>query len=66
MAKKPGTQKSNNAQVQGFAEAARALECDESEARFDAALAKVAKHKPPDTDKPPKPLPKRSANADSG
>jgi hypothetical protein len=29
-----------------FAEAARALECDESEERFDAALKKVAAHKP--------------------
>jgi hypothetical protein len=30
-----------------FLEAARALECDESEERFDAALRKVAAHKPP-------------------
>jgi hypothetical protein len=29
-------------------DAARALECDESEERFDAALKKVAAHKPPD------------------
>jgi hypothetical protein len=29
-----------------FVEAARALECDESEERFDAALKKVAAHKP--------------------
>jgi hypothetical protein len=30
-----------------FEDAARALECDESEERFDAALKKVAAHKPP-------------------
>jgi hypothetical protein len=30
-----------------FVEAARALGCDESEERFDAALKKVAAHKPP-------------------
>jgi hypothetical protein len=30
-----------------FIDAARALECDESEERFDAALKKIAAHKPP-------------------
>lgn len=30
-----------------FEKAARALECDESEERFDAALKKIAVHKPP-------------------
>jgi hypothetical protein len=35
-------------QGQDFVDAARALECDESEERFDAALRKVAAHKPPD------------------
>ncbi len=34
-------------QSKQFIDAARALECDESEERFDAALAKVARHKPP-------------------
>jgi hypothetical protein len=29
-----------------FESAARALECDESEERFDAALKKIAAHKP--------------------
>ena len=29
-----------------FAELARALECDEDEATFDAKLREVAKHKP--------------------
>lgn len=29
-----------------FAELARALECDEDEAAFDAKLREVAKHKP--------------------
>jgi hypothetical protein len=31
-----------------FVEAAVALECDESEEHFDAALKMVAAHKPPD------------------
>ena len=34
-------------QRKSFEEAARALECDESEERFDAALKKIATHKPP-------------------
>jgi hypothetical protein len=34
-------------QQRSFVEAARSLECDESEERFDAALKKVAAHKPP-------------------
>ena len=37
-----------NSQIDGFKEAARALECDESEERFDAALKKIAAHKSPD------------------
>jgi hypothetical protein len=41
-------QTKRNSQTEKFIEAARALECDESEERFDAALAKVARHKPPD------------------
>jgi hypothetical protein len=43
--KRPLEQKS---QQTAFLDAARALECDESEERFDAALKKVAAHKPPD------------------
>jgi hypothetical protein len=46
--------KDNIATSQGkrFVESARALECDESEERFDAALKKIAAHKPhKDTDK---------------
>jgi hypothetical protein len=35
-------------QPKNFVDAARALECDESEERFDAALKKIAAHKPPD------------------
>jgi hypothetical protein len=35
-----------NSQTENFKEAARALGCDESEERFDAALKKVAAHKP--------------------
>jgi hypothetical protein len=34
-------------QGKSFIDAARALGCDESEERFDAALKKVARHKPP-------------------
>jgi hypothetical protein len=37
--------------LSSFVEAARALECDESEERFDAALKKVAAHKPPSEEK---------------
>lgn len=33
-------------QRHAFVEAARSLECDESEERFDAALRKIAAHKP--------------------
>jgi hypothetical protein len=35
-----------NEQHKRFVETARALKCDESEERFDAALRKVAAHKP--------------------
>ena len=35
-------------QGKSFIDAASALECDESEERFDAALRKIAAHKPPD------------------
>jgi len=35
-----------NKQFRDFVESARAVECDESEERFDAALRKVAAHKP--------------------
>ena len=34
--------KSDQSQQKAFVEAARALECDESEERFDAALRKIA------------------------
>lgn len=33
-----------------FAQAARELECDESEERFDEAMRKIAKQKPPEDD----------------
>jgi hypothetical protein len=42
------TAKKRSERQDKFVEAARALECDESEERFDAALKKVAAHKPPD------------------
>ena len=35
----------DNNQLKRFVEFARALDCDESEERFDAALKKVATHK---------------------
>jgi hypothetical protein len=35
-------------QIQQFRETARKLECDEDERKFDAALSKVARAKPPD------------------
>jgi hypothetical protein len=35
-----------NAQHKRFVETALALKCDESEERFDAALGKIARHKP--------------------
>ena len=39
--------KSTDDQGRAFIEAARALEADESEENFNAALAKIARHKPP-------------------
>jgi hypothetical protein len=42
--KKPTTE---SKQREAFEKAAHALECDESEERFDAALKKIAAHKPP-------------------
>ena len=35
-------------QSERFAEAARQLECDDDEAKFNATLKKVAKAKPPE------------------
>lgn len=46
-------------QADRFREAARELGCDESEERFDAALGKIVKHKPPPDDKPTKPAAKK-------
>jgi hypothetical protein len=43
MAKKRGDEDRDK-----FESAARALECDESEERFDAALRKIGRRKPPD------------------
>jgi hypothetical protein len=40
-----GKSEAPKAQAKTFIDAARALGCDESEERFDAALAKVAQHK---------------------
>jgi hypothetical protein len=38
--------KQNTAQVKSFQKTARELECDESEAAFDKALAKIGKMTP--------------------
>lgn len=46
-------------QIDSFRSAARELGCDESEERFDAALGKIVKHKPPPDDKPTKPVAKK-------
>jgi hypothetical protein len=40
----------NNNQLKRFVESARALECDESEERFDTALRKIGAYKPPPKD----------------
>ena len=40
------TQRDELSQAERFKEAARDLECDEDEARWDATLKKVAKQKP--------------------
>lgn len=42
-------------QAATFKRAAKELACDESEARFDAALRTIAKPKPPDKPKTAKP-----------
>jgi len=42
----------NEAQARRFREAAAALECDDSEAHFDAKLKKVAKATSPKDEKP--------------
>jgi len=46
--------KSDDAQSRRFAEAARRLGCDESEAAFDAKLKKIASIKPEMKSKKPK------------
>jgi hypothetical protein len=52
-------------QKQKFAEAARALGCDEDPARFDEALKKVARHKPVKdgrkAEEPPAPKPQKDS-----
>lgn len=40
------TAQTAKSQMSAFEEAARALECDESEERFNAALGQIARHKP--------------------
>ena len=41
------SEKTRSDQLDRFREAARALECDDDDARFDERLKKVAKAKPP-------------------
>ncbi len=45
-----------------FIDAARALGCDEDETKFNAALGKVARHKPP-PDAPKEAFPKKDKAA---
>lgn len=45
----------NKDQADRFRDAARALECDDDDARFNARLKKVAKAPPPKDDKPADP-----------
>lgn len=40
--------KAASKQIEVFIEAAKSLECDDSEERFDETLKKVAQHKPRD------------------
>lgn len=46
--------KQNQKQLDRFREAARALECDDDEAHFDAKLKKVVKAPKPKDEKPEK------------
>jgi len=48
----PEKRKPQSNQVRAFRKAARELGADESEANFDAALKKVARHKPVDDPMP--------------
>jgi hypothetical protein len=59
----PKRNDSKTAQPVRFEDAARALGCDESEERFDAALKKVAAHKPPKDSETGFPKAKQSKDA---
>ena len=54
IAKKPDG--ATRSQSEAFIDAARALECDESEQRFNKALGKIVRHKPK-PDNPPEKAP---------
>lgn len=43
---------SDQSQSEKFKQAARELECDPDEARWDKTVAKIVKSKPPPEDKP--------------
>lgn len=47
----PNQRKKPAEQIIDFERAARAIGCDESEARFNAVLGKIARHKPPEEPK---------------
>lgn len=51
--------KPDSQQLSRFIATARALECDEDKARFEAALGKIASSKPAQRDKPNKPPSRR-------
>ena len=53
MASQKFTAAQSKSRSAAFVDAARALECDESEERFDAALRKIAAQKPPQKDAEP-------------
>lgn len=62
MAKRENKEDRSKAQLEAFVEAARALECDESEERFDEALKKVARHKPIEEGVGARPAPRSEAS----
>jgi hypothetical protein len=54
MTKRPVQVADNQSQFKEFLETARALGCDEDKETFEAALAKIAAHKPEREPKKPK------------
>ena len=58
-AKKTASTTEKTSQIERFKETARALGCDEDKERFEAALGKVAAHKPAIAAKKKRPAKKR-------